>query len=128
MINAASSDSDSDISISASHADKRAAKAAAKAAAITAAEKKRLDDEEVIRCAKRAAAFTAKSADLQDDGLMSLAEYTATIARGPQLMLNVEIPMIGSSSSTDVPVVKSVVVVDIYQLYHMILLQRIVVV
>ena len=52
MLDTASSDLDSGISISASHAGKRAAKAAAKAAVITAAEKKRLDDEEVIRSAK----------------------------------------------------------------------------
>ena len=174
LLDTGSSDSDSDTpSNSASHAEKRAAKAAAKAAASTAAEKKRLEDEEVIRSSKMAAAFTAKRADLLDDGLMSVAEYSATVApnliAGPAFpvvathrtkdmapvvtesvriivakpnaalfhgaitgvvgelvegtlifmakMVNFEIPVIGSSSSTDIPVVKSVVIVEVYQLY-----------
>ena len=176
LLDTGSSDSYSDTpSNSASHAEKRAAKAAAKAAASTAAEKKRLEDEEVIRSTKMAAAFTAKRADLLDDGLMSVAEYSATVApnsiAGPAFpvvathrtkdmapvvtesvriivarpnaalfhgaitgvvgelvegtlifmakMVNFEIPVIGSSSSTDLPVVKSVpvVIVEVYQLY-----------
>jgi len=173
LISAAdSSDSESDnSSASASHAAKRSAKAGA---ALAATEKKRLEDEEVVRKDKLMAAVSAKLADPADDGLMTMSELNAMtipsssipvfpkvashrnldvgplvvnslriIAARPNaaifhesvvevvkdigegslvylaksVSVEVPVPALASSSSTDPPVMKDVIVVEVYQLF-----------